>query len=223
MSQAPAVIIGSIANTIPSFSSGPAPGRPVVRDLGILVHVAADAVADQRADDREAGVLDDRLHRVPDVGQVVADPRRLDRREQASAGTSPAAAARSGSTLPIGSVTAESADEAAQRDADVDGEDVAVAERVRPRDAVHDHVVRRRADGAGEAAVALERRDAAAPADGALGQPVELGGRHARPRRVAHDARASPRRPRRRPPSWPAPGRTCGRSREPQCSPAGAS
>ncbi len=67
-------------------------------------------------------------------------------------------------------------DEAVQRHADVDGEDVAVLQLHRPRDAVHDHRVRRQARGGRIALVALERRLAAARADVLLGDRVELAG-----------------------------------------------
>src|SRR5205085_1614448 len=67
-----------------------------------------------------------------------------------------------------------------QGDADVDVDDVALLERVRAGDAVHDHRVRRDADRSGIAAVALRGRHAAAARDVLLADPVELGGRHAR-------------------------------------------
>ena len=78
----PAWSIGSTASTMPSSSSGPRPGVAVVGDLRLLVHVAADAVADERADDRQALPLDARLHRVRDVAQAVARPALLDGVEQ---------------------------------------------------------------------------------------------------------------------------------------------
>src|SRR4029077_2083387 len=43
-----------------------------VRDLGVLVHLAPDPVADELADDREAGRLDVLLDRGRDVPQVAA-------------------------------------------------------------------------------------------------------------------------------------------------------
>src|SRR6185503_21019759 len=61
---------------------GAAPGRAVVGDLRILVHVAADAVADQAADDAKAARLDGRLHRVRDVAEPVAGVALGDRRLQ---------------------------------------------------------------------------------------------------------------------------------------------
>ena len=46
------------------------------------MHVAADPVADERADDREAVGLDALLDRVRDVAEVVARAHLLDRVEQ---------------------------------------------------------------------------------------------------------------------------------------------
>src|SRR5437660_1581203 len=69
-------------------------------------------------------------------------------------------------------------DPAVQHDPDVDRENVAALELVRPGDPVDDHRVRRRAYRAGEAAVALEGRLAALRADEALGGLVQVTGRH---------------------------------------------
>ena len=57
-----------------------AAGRAVVRDLRVLVIGAADAVADEAPDDREAGGLDDDLHCVGDVREVIARARLVDAR-----------------------------------------------------------------------------------------------------------------------------------------------
>ena len=69
----------------------------------------------------------------------------------------------------------------------VDRDHVAVGEHADAGDAVHDLVVDRGADGAGErrVAVALERRDAAVRADVVLGERVELAGGDTRPHRGA--------------------------------------
>ena len=56
----------------------PAAGIAVVGDLGVLVHRAPDAVADERAHDAEAVALDARLHGVRDVAQAVAGAALLD-------------------------------------------------------------------------------------------------------------------------------------------------
>src|SRR4051812_6938792 len=52
------------------LEQGAAPRLAVVGDLRVLVHVAADAVADQRADDRQALGLDPLLDGVRDVAEV---------------------------------------------------------------------------------------------------------------------------------------------------------
>ena len=62
------------------------PGGAVVRDLRLLVHVAADAVADERLDDREALGLDVLLDGVRDVAEPVADAALLDGGEQRALG-----------------------------------------------------------------------------------------------------------------------------------------
>ena len=59
-----------------------AAGVAVVGDLRVLVHLAADAVPDQRADHREALALDPPLHGVGDVAQAVAGLALLDRVEE---------------------------------------------------------------------------------------------------------------------------------------------
>ncbi len=96
-------------------------------------------------------------------------------------------------------------DPAVERDADVDRDDVAALQPVGAGDAVHDHRVRRGADRAGEAAVALERRRGALRADEALGELVELGGAHAGADLASRSDRASPRGSRPRAPSSRSP------------------
>ena len=61
-------------------------GRPVVRDLRLLVHGGADAVADVLPHDREAARLRDPLHRGADVAEAVADDDLLDRGVERRAG-----------------------------------------------------------------------------------------------------------------------------------------
>src|SRR4051794_27345746 len=156
----------------------PRVGPPVVRDLGVLVHRAADAVADERAHDREPLGLDDGLDRMRDVAEAVprADPldggvqRGLGRREQL---------ARERGDRPDGEGAGGVGDPAVEDHADVDGEDVPAAELVLTRDTVDDHRVGRGADRAGEALVALERRLAALRADELLRRLVELFGGNA--------------------------------------------
>ena len=71
---------------MPSSSSGPRPGSPKLGTCGSSCIVAADPVADERADDREAGGLDARLHGVRDVAEAVAGLRLLDGVEQRGLG-----------------------------------------------------------------------------------------------------------------------------------------
>ena len=77
-------------------------------------------------------------------------------------------------------------------DADVEGDDVALARAVGAGDAVHDHVVGRDAGRGREALVALRGRDAAVRADVLVGEPVELGHRDRPARAAPRAARASP-------------------------------
>ena len=78
-----------------------------------------------------------------------------------------------------------------ERHAHVDGDDVAVAQAVGARNAVHDHRVGRRADRARKAAVALEGGLAALRADEALGGQVEVLRRDARTRLAAQHRQAA--------------------------------
>ena len=76
----PSVNIGSIARHSPG-SMRPALGAgAVVGDLRLLVHLRADAVADEGANDAIAGGAGDVLDRARDVGEVVARLRRRDAR-----------------------------------------------------------------------------------------------------------------------------------------------
>src|SRR5215212_3265273 len=149
------------------------PGRPVVGDLRILVHLAPDAVPDERADDREALRLDVPLDRVRDVTEAIARHALRHRREQRLLGRLEQLL-RDRRDRPDRERARGIRDPAVVHDADVDRQDVAALELVLARDAVHDHRVRRGADRAGEAAVALEGRDGALRADEALGRFVEL-------------------------------------------------
>ena len=127
----PALIIGSIASVMPGWSSGPLPGLAEVRHLRLLVHRAPDPVADERADDREAGGLGRALDGGRDVLDVVAGPGLLDAgRERRLADLE----------QPLGLVVDLAhgegvggvRHEAVEGHADVDRDDVAVLERVRP-------------------------------------------------------------------------------------------
>src|SRR5690606_1536587 len=66
---------------------------------------------------------------------------------------------------------------------DVDRNDVSVPERLVRREPVDDHLVDGGAKRGGEAVVALVGRLSAAREYSILGDPVELGGRHADPQR----------------------------------------
>ena len=61
----------------------PAPWDAVVRDLGLLVELGSDAVAHQLPHDPESRALGHFLHRVPDVADMVSQPRLRDARRQA--------------------------------------------------------------------------------------------------------------------------------------------
>ena len=76
-------------------------------------------------------------------------------------------------------------DVAVERDADVDRDEVALADDERVRDAVDDDVVRRDADRLRIALVALGGRDATVLADERACGGVELVGRHARAQQAA--------------------------------------
>ena len=91
----------------------------------------------------------------------------------------------------------------------VDRDDVAVLQPVRPRDAVDDHVVRRRADHRREAVVVEEVRPRASAVDHVAADRVELERRDARADRLADASRASRPRPGRRRASWRAARSTC--------------
>src|ERR671916_3449523 len=171
---------------------------PVVRDLGILVHLAADPVRDEVADHPVALRLGDGLYGVPHVPEPVSGPHGVRGRPQALLRDLQQPARRLGH-LADGDRDGRVGDEALVADADVYGEDVAVLQPVGARDAVHDHGVRGGADGArkvrgaGAAGVALERRGAAVGADKVLGHPVEVGGCDGRLRVLGRRVQASGR------------------------------
>ena len=86
VSQPPSVNIGSMARHRPGLELAPGTAGPVVRDLRLLVHLGADAVPDELADDAEAGRLGDGLDRGRDVVDVVARDGRRDPRHHRLAG-----------------------------------------------------------------------------------------------------------------------------------------
>jgi hypothetical protein len=136
-------------------------------------------VADERADHGEAVLLDVGLHGVRHVAQPVADHALVDRLEQRLLGDLQQLLGDRGD-LADAERPGAVGDPAVLHDADVDRQDVALAQLELAGDPVHDHVVRRRADRAGEAAVALERGRRALRADELLGGGVELARRDAR-------------------------------------------
>jgi hypothetical protein len=161
-----------------------AAGGAEVRDLRILVVRAADAVADEAADDGESSALDHGLDGVPDVGHVVADARLVDARSQRLL-ADVEEPLRLGVDLADAEGVGAVRDEPIEGDADVDSDHVSLLGTVLGRDPVHDHRVRRDAEGRGIAAIALRRRHAAALADEVLREAVELEHRDPRSQLVA--------------------------------------
>ena len=142
------------------------------------MHVPADAVPDQRADDREPGVLDVPLYRRGDIAQMVAGPRLIGAREERSPRRVEELASlrldrADGNRL--GGI----GDPAVLGDPHVQRDHVAPLERVWTRNSVDDHRVGRRADRPGKAAVALERGRRALGGDEPVRGLVELGRRDA--------------------------------------------
>ena len=130
-------------------------------------------------DDREAGILDDDLDRVRDVGHVVADPGLRDAGgERLLADVEEGA--RGGRDLADRERHCAVGDEPVKGDAEVDRDQVAFAGPVLVRDAVYDHRVRRDAQRRRKALVALRGRGAAALGDVLVCDPVELEHRDAR-------------------------------------------
>ena len=134
----------------------------------------------QRAHHRQSHGLDMRLHRMRDVAEMAARAALLHRQEKRLLG--------GGQEL-----ARDRADRADREGAGrvghpavadhphVDRQDVAATELVGPGDPVDDHRVRRGAERAGKAAVALERGLRALGADEPLGRLVELTGGDAGP------------------------------------------
>ena len=198
-SGAPAVIIGSIASVIPGGELGPAAGLAEVRNLGLLVHRRA-----RRRGRRASGRPRSRRPRSSAARRRRCRRRGCPARACLDSGLEGGLAdveqpLRLGVDLPDGERVGGVGDEAVERDADVDRDHVALLEPVRPGDPVHDHRVRRRADRAREAAVALEGRDAArasgcAPRRAASSSSVVTPGRIASPSASSISATTSPAR-----------------------------
>src|SRR5579885_71218 len=163
----------------PRHEAGPGVPHDEVRHLRVLVVVAADAVADEAPDDREARLLDRLLDRRRDVADVRVDLRRLDPRlERRPADVEETLRLLRDLADPEG--RGRVGDQPVLRDADVEGDDVALLRPVLAGDAVDDHVVRGDADRGRVALVALRGRHAAVVVDVLLGDPVELGHRDPR-------------------------------------------
>src|SRR5438067_2736610 len=130
------------------------PRRAVVRNLGVLVIRTADAVSDKDAHDGEARLLDDDLDGVRDVGEMVAGTRLLDPGVERLA-ADVEQPLRLGRDLADGQSHRAVGDEAVERDAEVDGDQVALTGAVVVRNPVYDHRVRRDAERSRKTLVAL--------------------------------------------------------------------
>src|SRR5437588_5052500 len=156
-----------------------APARgPVVGNLGLLMHGRPDPVADVLANDGVAGPLGHRLHSVADVGEPVAVADLGDGGLQAlvgdlhqAAGVFAHLAHRDGDRR----VAVVALDDGPA----IEGEDVALLAPVVAGDAVHDHVVGRRADDGREAVVVEEVGAGATTVEHFARNLVEVGGGHA--------------------------------------------
>src|ERR671910_1359907 len=155
-------------------------GRAVVRDLGVLVHLPADPVGDEVPYDPVTARLGEGLYGVAHVAKPFCRPHLIRRRGEALS---------RGRKQPEDVLGHVSHGDGGRRvcyetlvaDADVQGDYVAALQAVGARDAVHDHGVRRGADGSREPLIPLELGLASALADELLGEPVELPSRHAWP------------------------------------------
>ena len=183
----------------PLRESRPAAGVAEVRDVRVLVVVAADAVAHEALDDREAGALHDDLHGVGDVADPVAEPRLGDPcGERVLAHVEEPL--RLGVDRSDGERVRAVRDRAVEGHADVDRHEAAVLDARVVGDTVDDDVVDGDADRARVALVALGRGHAAAGTDELVGDPVELEGRDpwldpSRPTCAIVSATSAPARP----------------------------
>src|SRR5205814_3218046 len=117
----------------------------VVRHLGLLVHRAADPMADVVANDREALALDVLLDRRADVAEAVPDPRRGDAAGERLAGDADELLRMRRHTAHRHrdrGVRVPAVDDRTRVDAD----DVALPQLPFPRDPVDDLLVHRGAD-----------------------------------------------------------------------------
>src|SRR5215208_8038787 len=155
---------------------------PVVGNLGILVHLAPHAVRDEVPYYPVSPRFSQGLYRVADVSEPFADPNLVGGRRQ----TLPCRVQEALDLLrnpPNRDGRSRVGHEALVANAHIQGDNVAVLEPVRARDAVYDHGVGRSTDGARKgrvallARVALELGRTTVRAYKVLGHPVELSGR----------------------------------------------
>src|SRR5215210_783535 len=150
----------------------------VVRDLGVLVHLASDPVGDQVPDDPVTTRLGEHLYRLSHVPKPLAGTHLLGRRRETLPGDPQESydlirhlADRDGGRR-VGY-------EALVADADVEGDYVAALEAVGAGYTVYDHGVRRGTDGSRKPLVSLELGLTSQVVDELLGEAVELPRRHA--------------------------------------------
>src|SRR5207237_2638747 len=123
--------------------------------------------------DREARLLGHPLDRMGDVADAVSDPRLPNPRGERCLARLDEPL-RLGRDLPYGEGIRAIGDEAVERDAHVDRDQVALIDSVCAGNPVHDHRVWRDAERREEALIPLRCRDAALRADELLANPVEL-------------------------------------------------
>src|SRR5947208_3009686 len=164
----------------PRLEQRPGARNAEVGDLGILVHVAADAMPNEGADDREAGLLDVLLYGGADVTDPVANAGLLDPDRQRLAGDVH-------QTLGLRRNLADAdgepgiGPEAAMDQAGVEAEQVPLPELAVGRNAMDHLVVDRRTDGVLVPLVANEPGNAVTRPDEAVGFAVEVEQGHAGP------------------------------------------
>ena len=180
-------VMGSMASNHPRLQLDAGVAMPVVGHVGVFVHVAADAMPHVLAHHAVAFRLGDLLNRPPRCRPDGCPDAQHRDRPTCTSPWSRASAAFRGRWSPRRRLHGVVAHPAVHHGAGVDGDDVALLEdHGGRRDAMDDLLVDRRADGAGEPAVSLERGHAAFQTDERLGELVELERRHARLHALAH-------------------------------------